>query len=233
MRQLTIPAVLSILVLTGCASGQLSRDQPVSTSSSSGVIVLGMDVQSEFRAPRFTFMRYDPRTGQADPDSTKSVTPGTDDLSSQQKFAAAMTGQSSRPRGRQYFVVELPPGEWFLYYISGFYSDGLANSYSATSFLSKGTIAFPSSAGVARYLGEYRVTGRFGEALRLEVLADDPAAAQAALEKYPHIELALQPEKPALTAFSCVMKTLFMSKDQVCDHKTVKLAVFDPLTDRM
>lgn len=215
----------ALLVLAGCSSGQLQKDRQISANSSSGVIVLGMDVQSDFRAPLFEFLKFDPRTGKVDPEGVKRVTPSTENLTGAQKFGAAMTGQSSRPTGHQYFVFELPAGEWFLYSISGYYSDGLSASYSATSYLSKGTVVFQSRAGTASYLGEYRVTGKFGAAMDLQTLDGNLDAAQTELKKYTNIVLPLEASKSTLATFSCEMKKLFMSSEEVCQWKTVVVAV--------
>jgi hypothetical protein len=219
---------LTVLLLTACASGQLTKDQTVSATGNSGIIVLGMDLQSDFKSPLFIFRRYDPRTGKVDPDGVKSVSTSMEDLSGGQKFAAAMSGATSLPKGRQYFVFELPPGEWFLYCVTGYYNNGLGSAYSATSFLSKGTLAFESGAGVARYLGEYRVTGKFGDNLQLQTLDEDLTAAQSELKKYPHIEMPLQSSKPATATFSCEMKKIFMSSEETCQWKTVTVQVAGP-----
>jgi hypothetical protein len=209
-----------LILLTGCSSGQLTKDQPVSVNSNSGVVVLGMDLQSDFKSPTFGFLRYDPQTGKADPKGLKLVSRSKEDLTGAQKFAAAMSGQTSLAKGRQFFVIELPPGEWILLSVSGFYSDGLSSSYSATSYFSKGTIAFSSTAGAARYLGEYRVTGRFGEAFDLHTLGEDLAAAQAEFKKYPNIELPLQASEPLKASFSCETKKILWG-GEMCQWKTV------------
>src|SRR3954467_13128684 len=112
MHQVPKIVSLAILVLTASRAGQLTQDQPISSNSNSGVIVLGMDLQSDFKSPLFNFLRYDARTGKVDPQGVKSVSRSKADLTGGQKFAAAMTGQTSLARGREYFVFELPPGEW-------------------------------------------------------------------------------------------------------------------------
>ena len=219
---------LAIFVLIGCSSGQLTKDQPIAATSNSGVIVLGMDLQSDFKSPTFTFLRYDPRTGKVDlQNGVKTVSRSKDDLSGGQKFAAAMTGQTSLSKGRQYFVFELPAGEWILSSVSSYYNDGLGNSYSAASNMSKGTIAFPSSAGVARYVGEYRVVGKLGEALELHALDEDLGAAQTELKKYPHIELPLQPSKPSTATYTCE-KTKILWGPETCVWKTVMVQITPP-----
>jgi hypothetical protein len=228
MRRIPLLATLSILVLTGCSSGQITKDQPISANSNSGVIVLGMDLQSDFKSPLFNFLRYDPRTGKVDPQGMKHVSRSKEDLTGGQKFAAAMTGQTSLPLGRQYFVFELPPGEWILSSVSGSYNDGLGSSYSATSYMSKGTIAFQSGPGTARYVGEYRVVGKLGEPLQLHTLGDDLGSAEAALKKYPHIEMPLQASKPSTATFSCETTKLFMSGAETCKWKTITVQVASP-----
>ena len=225
MRPTNLFVTLSTILLTSCSSGQLTKDQPISANSSSGVVVLGVDLQSDFKSPTFTFLRYDPGTGKVIPQGLKHVTPSKEDLTGGQKFAAAMTGQTSLPKGRQFFVIELPQGEWVLYSVSGFYSDGLAHSYSSTSFFSKGTVAFQSTSGVARYLGEYRVVGNFGEAMDLQILGDDLGAAQEAFKKYPRIELPLQASKPSRATFSCETMKNFMNGQELCKWKTVMVQV--------
>jgi hypothetical protein len=228
MRHTFMLLSLSIVLFTGCSSGQITKDQPITANSGSGVIVLGIDLQSDFKSPSFHFLRYDPLTGKVDPKGRKVVTRSNEDLSSGQKFGAVMSGQTSLAKGRQYFVFELPPGEWILSSVSGYYSDGVYQSYSTTSYLSRGTIAFPSAAGVARYLGEYRVTGRFGEAMQLHVLGEEQDAAKAALAKYPHIELPLQASRPSTVTYSCETMKLFMSGEETCNWKTITVAVSSP-----
>jgi hypothetical protein len=218
-------ATLSLaIVLTGCSSGQLSKDQPLSATSNSGVIVLGMDLQSAFKSPTFGFLRYDPGTGKVDPSGMKLVTRSQEDLSAGQKFGAVMSGQTSLAKGHQYFVFELPPGEWIMSHVGGVFSDGY-RSYSATSYMSKGTIAFQSGTGVARYVGEYRVTGNFGETLQLHVLDENADAAQAALKKYPNITMPLQAAKPSIVPFSCETVKNFMGGEETCKWKTITVKI--------
>jgi hypothetical protein len=220
---------LLLLSLTGfftaCGSGQLLKDQPLSANSASGVIVMGVDLQSDFKSPLLVFLKFDPGTGKVVPGAVKSVTPSKEGLTGAQKFGAVMSGQTSLPRGKQYFVFELPPGDWFFYSISGSYSDGLSSSYSAVSYMSEGTIAFQSSPGTARYVGEYGVTGKFGEAIRMLVLDQNHDAAQAELRKYPNITLPLQASKPSDATFTCEFKSVLMSSAKFCQSKTVVLKV--------
>jgi hypothetical protein len=224
MRHIAALLSLSIL-LTACSSGQLSKDQPLSATSNSGVIVLGMDLQSDFKSPVFGFLRYDPRTGKVDQSGVKTVTRSQEGLSAGQKFGAVMSGQTSLAKGHQYFVFELPPGEWILSSVSGTFSDGVYRSYSATSYMSKGTIAFQSGTGVAHYVGEYRVTGNFGESLQLHVLDENADAAQAALKTYPNITMPLQGAKPSMATFSCETMKNFMTGEEMCKWKTITVKV--------
>lgn len=216
-----IPLLAGILaLLTACSSGQLKKTQPVSAQTSIGVIVLGMDLQSDFKSPTFGFLRYDPQSGKVDTTGIKLVSRSKEDLTAAQKFGAVMSGQTSLARGRQYFVFDLPPGEWILFSVSGFYSDGMVSSQSATSYFNKGTVSFSSAEAVARYVGEYRVSGRFGEALEVQTLADDLVAAQAEFKKYPQIDLPLQATKPSRATFSCEMKKILWG-GPMCQWKTV------------
>jgi hypothetical protein len=218
--------LLSLTVLlTGCSSGQLLKDQPISANSASGVIVMGVDLQSDFKSPNLRFLKFDPVTGKVDPAGAKNVTRSQEGLTGAQKLGAVMSGQTSLATGKQYFVFERPPGDWFLFSIAGSYSDGVYRSYSAISHMSKGTVAFQSSPGTARYIGEYGVSGKFGEPIRMATLDENFDAAQAELKKYPHITLPLQPSKPSDATFTCEMKKLPLGSEEICQRKTVVLKV--------
>jgi len=211
--------------ISGCSSGQLLKDQPITANSTSGVIVMGVDLQSDFKSPNLTFLKFDPSTGKVDATNAKSVTRSKEGLTGAQKFGAVMTGQTSLAKGRQYFVFELPPGDWFLSSISGSYSDGVYSSYSAVSHLTEGTVAFQSSPGTASYIGEYGVAGRFGEPIRMVTLDQDFEAAQAELKKYPNIALALQASKPSHATLACEFKKVPLSSVEYCQWKTAVLTV--------
>ena len=235
-REVTVPEGTSIMnaamqlgiqIPKLCATDSLDPEENRNYEAGAHWDVRGMQLRGALFRTEKTNARtdIDPGTGKVIPQGLKHVTPSKEDLTGGQKFAAAMTGQTSLPKGRQFFVIELPQGEWVLYSVSGFYSDGLAHSYSSTSFFSKGTVAFQSTSGVARYLGEYRVVGNFGEAMDLQILGDDLGAAQEAFKKYPRIELPLQASKPSRATFSCETMKNFMNGQELCKWKTVMVQV--------
>lgn len=62
---LVLPAAV---VLASCASqGQFDRNAAFSESSSGSLVVLGVDIQSDFKNPALVFRKYDPQTGKIDP----------------------------------------------------------------------------------------------------------------------------------------------------------------------
>ena len=212
-------------LLGGCSSGQLLKDQPISANSASGVIVMGVDLQSDFKSPSLAFLRFDPATGKVDSTSVKSVSRSKEGLTGAQKFGAVMTGQTSLAKGKQYFVFELPPGDWFLSSISGSYSDGLYSSYSAVTHMTEGTIAFRSGPGTASYIGEYGVTGKFGQPIRMVTLEQNFDAAQVELKNYSNITVPLQASKPSNATLACEFKKVPLSSVEYCQWKTAVLTV--------
>jgi hypothetical protein len=192
-----------VIFATGCVSqrGQMDRNAPFSAGSDTALVMFGVDIQSSFKSPTLTFLQFDPTTRHA-LKSSYSAEPRIDKLTDGQKFAGAMTGQNALPGGHNYFVISLPPGEWLLYQISGFYSDG-AYSYSSTTSLSKGTIVVSAHAGTATYVGEFLVTGRYGEDMRLTVAPANFVAAKNELATFKNVKQELIESIPHARAFSC------------------------------
>jgi hypothetical protein len=218
-------AVTLASLLSGCvmSQGQLRRDADFSAQSPHALLMFGVDIQSNYKSPLLTFRKYDPQTGKVDLSDLYHASPRTDQMSGGQKFGAAMSGQSSRPGGHDYFVIGLPPGDWFLWAMSGFYSDGVAASYSSTTFFSNGTIVIHATPGTASYIGEYSVAGKFGEDLILAPAASNFAAAQSELRTFPNVRQELIEVVPRQMKFTCVEKLSIVGKFP-CDPASIVLS---------
>lgn len=203
--------IVMLLVMAGCASGQVLRTAAFSSESKTTLVVFGLDVQSNFKTPTLVFRRYDPRTGKVDLKGEVRASPRSDKLTGGQRLAAALTGQDARPGGHGYFVLELPEGSWFLCCLSGFYNDGFT-SYSSNTYFSEGALVLQSQAGTAAYLGEYMVSGRYGENLRIEPLPANLPAAQSELDTFANVKAALAAIEPQTKPFSCESKVVLFSK---------------------
>lgn len=212
--------LLVLLALCGCASpGEFRRTAEFTADSKTALVVFGVDVQSKFKSPTLIFRRYDPQTGKADMTGEVRAEPRTDQLTGGQRLAAALTGQDARPGGHGYFVVELPPGNWFLCCLFGFYNDGFT-SYSSTTFFSQGALVLEAQTGTAAYLGEYVVDGKYGENLRLSPLPRDLPAAQKELESFVNVKAQLVEVELQTKPFSCESKVVLFSKVE-CVFKTM------------
>jgi hypothetical protein len=207
---------------SGCvtSSGQLSRDTAFSSSSTYALMMFGVDVQSDFKSPLLVFRKYDPQTGKVDLSGIYHASPRIDGLTDDQKLAAAMTGQNSRPGGHGYFVIGLPEGDWFLWAMSGFYSNGLGTSYSSTSYFSSGTIAIKAKAGEASYLGEFVVSGKYGSNLKIMPTKANFAAAQLELQSFARVDRQLIDAPPTKKKFACSEQLILWSKTP-CGPKTI------------
>jgi hypothetical protein len=215
-------SALIVVLFTGCVtqSGQVERDALFSASSDAALFIFGVDLQSKFKSPDLIFRKYDPLTGKVDKNGSLHVTPRIDKLTSGQKFNAAMSGQSSRPGGHDYFVINLAPGDWFLWAMSGFYNDGLGTSYSSTTYFSKGTFVLTAKAGVASYIGEFVVRGSYGENMILAPAPANFAAAQAELRTFTNVTQELVEFVPKKKTFSCTSKQVLWEK-VACDGDSV------------
>jgi hypothetical protein len=210
--------LLTLITLAGCATGQMDRKAEFTASSATSLVVFGVDVASRFKSPNLVFRKYDPATGQVDLAGVYYASPRTDKLTGGQKFAAFMTGQDSRPGGHDYFVINLPPGEWFLWCVSGFHNDGLGTSYSATTYFVEGTMLISSKPGAALYLGEFVLNGAYGQNLKLAPAPRNLGAAQAELDTFSGVQVKLVDLEPEVRSFTCV-RGGFPKTD--CDPKQI------------
>ncbi len=195
--------VIAALLLAACAMTQPESKADLALSSSTALVMFGVNMQSGLQNPALTFRKYDPSTGRVDPSSLVNATRWRGDLTKSQRNPA---GQQSLSAEHSYFALHLPPGHWFLWAIAGFYSDGEGNSYSATSFPSEGTIAFTTEPGVVMYVGEYMVSGKPGENLMLTMLPPDLNTAKAKFDASTGAQRELVPTQPLKTRFTCAGK---------------------------
>lgn len=190
--------VVAVLLLAACAMTQPERKAELAPTSTTALVMFGVDMQSGLENPALTFRKYDPSTGKVDPSALVNATRWRDERTRGQK--------KGPPAEHSYLVLQLPPGNWFLWAISGYYSDGEGNSYSVTSFPSEGTIAFATEPGVAMYVGEYTISGKPGETQVLSMLPADLNAAKAKFDPSADGQTQLALVQPAKKRFTCAGK---------------------------
>ncbi len=207
-----------ICLMSGCTSmGQLGKDQEFNRNSSNGLVVLGVNVQGDFKSPRLTFIQYDPVSGMVNSKTKFEIEPRMDALTDSEKFSAFMSGQSSRPGGHDYFIFEVPPGEWILVSINGTYIGGGVQNYISNTFFNKGTFTFSVRQGVALYGGEFDVRGRFGYPFMIVSQKPDIASASEKLKSFNNIHEALSESLAKSATFSCKSQLI----SDKCDLETI------------
>jgi hypothetical protein len=127
--------------------------------------------------------------------------PALEQLTGGQKLGAYLTGRDPRPVGTVYFVINLPPGEWFLWRVSAVHQDGLGTTYTTTTVLSDGTILISSKPGVALYVGDFVLNGRYGENLTLVRAPRNFAAARAELDTFSGVRVKLVDDDVEVSSF--------------------------------
>src|SRR5689334_4208572 len=90
-------AVLTFAILSGCASGQMNRDAVFTRSSPTSLVMFGVDLQTDYKAPDFVFAQYDPSTGKTDSSRFYHATTTLDQLTGDQKLSTYLTGRDRRP----------------------------------------------------------------------------------------------------------------------------------------
>jgi hypothetical protein len=201
-------ALLTFILLGGCATGQMERDAVFTTSSPTSLVMFGVDLQSEFKDPDLAFGKYDPVTGRVDSSRFYHAKPRTEQLTGGQSVLAYLSGRDSRPVGHVYFVVNLPPGAWFLWQVSAVRALGLDVWRSTTTVLSDGTILIPSKPGTALYLGEFVLKGKYSESITLAPAPRNFAAAQAELDTFSSVQVPLVDEEAEIRPFKCAEERL-------------------------
>jgi hypothetical protein len=223
MRNASARSALALLMVLigGCVTtgGQMERTAAFTSASETALFVFGVDVQSAFKSPSLVFMRYDPATGLAIARSARHVMPRQDHLSTGERFGAAMTGQQSLPTGRSLFVIELPAGNWVLWCVSGYASNGVV-SYSSVSYLSRGTLALHAVPGKASYIGEYEINGDIADNLGLVELPRRFDKSRSELASFGNVQVELESVRPEVRKFSCEPRTVLLSKVE-CAQETV------------
>lgn len=200
-------------LLAACGSGQASRDVQFDQSSAQALLVMGVDVRSDYKRPSFLVRMFDPETGQP-MKPQKTIHPRDDILTAGQKFSAYFTGQDARPGGHSYFVFELSAGHWFLEQVNGMYNDGFT-SYSSTVQFSRGTPTFEAVPGRVTYLGEYALAGSYGGGLSLMQLPADVERARTELNSFSQVSSEMTFVEPKVRSYECV-KTRILWGEKKC-----------------
>jgi hypothetical protein len=197
-------AVMTLLTLGGCASGQMDRNAAFTKSSPTSLVMFGVDLRSQFKMPDFAFRKYDPVTGRVEHSETYHATPTLDQITGGQKLATYLAGGDARPVGHVYFTISLPPGEWFLWRVSAAHALGLDRWRLTTTALSGGTVLISSKPGAALYLGEFVLKGKYSEDITLTLAPRDLAAAQAQLDTFSGVQVKLVDDETPVGSFKCL-----------------------------
>jgi hypothetical protein len=221
-----LPSLLPILLLTSCATGQITRETTFSPASDQALVVLGVDVASSFKSPRLEFRSYDPATGKADARPAITAIPRKEQVTAGQKIKASLFGLEAGDGGHEYFLIEMPAGYWILSSVTASYG-GRGTNYVSHSVFQKGTIGFEVKPGSAVYIGEYQITGSYGGSLGIARMRDDLPAAQAEIATYANVEQELAPLDPQAKTFTCQSKKVLLGTIN-CDPASIIVQAKQP-----
>lgn len=197
-------ALMTVLALGGCASGQMDRKAAFTKASPTSLVMFGVDLQSEYKMPDFAFRKYDPVTGRVDPEETHHATPTLDQVTGSRKLAKYLTAGDERPVGHVYFTISLPPGDWFLWSVSASHPIGMDGWRLTSTALSGGTVLISLKPGDALYLGEFALKGKYSEDITLSLAPKDLAAAQAELDTFSDVHVKLVEDETRIGSFNCL-----------------------------
>jgi len=200
--------ILSILFLFGCSDHQMKKDAVFNKSSQSGVIVLGVILDTPYVNPSLIFRKYDPNTSSASKNETFIAQPEGSNLQAQLDYRA----KDIQP---DVFVLNMPAGHWFLECISASKNDGRTINSNSSCF-SLGTIAFKVEEGRASYIGEYTIKSWFSGGIKIKKLADNVEKGREKLKGFKYVDADLELQKPSIIKYECVKKLVWINRYE-CD----------------
>lgn len=143
-----------------------------------------------------------------------------DEFSGGQKFLTVSSLGTCHPLGHSYFVFEIEPGNWFIEWVNGSYSDGFQDVM-ITLVPTNVTVALEAEAGVMYYLDKFVISGNLEPELAIELLSLNKEAAVNYLKTFPNLMMEKVDDEVEYFALKCAKeKSLF---EEFCNHKEVKL----------